>query len=398
MAVTPEKTLLVLAACLFVLLGYFLVERILLSRRLRRIPLRICVTGTRGKSTVARLIASTLREAGFTVMAKTTGSKPVVIFPDGTEKEIVRRGKPSILEQKKILKLAVRTGAQALVAEMMSIRPECMRVESVKIFGPRVLAVTNVRLDHLDDMGRIKSEIAASLAAAVPENGTVFIPEEEFYPVFQETAEKGGSRVVRVSQRRLDAEWTGRDFPENIRLTLAVAEFLGIREDVTRACIEKARPDFGGLKIWKIPAGDSGRERFLVSAFAANEPESTGKVLEILRRKIPDSPRKLIALLNLRADRGDRTEQWLRAFNEGFFDSFERIVLAGDQTKPLSKKMANNKCSKAKVSTIPRRQADRVTAELLALAGEGGVVVGMGNMGGLGAALIDHWAGVGVPA
>ncbi len=36
---------------------------------------------------MTRLIAACLREAGYSVLAKTTGSKPIIIFPDGEEKE-----------------------------------------------------------------------------------------------------------------------------------------------------------------------------------------------------------------------------------------------------------------------------------------------------------------------
>jgi hypothetical protein len=46
---------------LCLLFFYFALERLLFERRLRRIPLRLAVTGTRGKSTVTRLIAGALR-------------------------------------------------------------------------------------------------------------------------------------------------------------------------------------------------------------------------------------------------------------------------------------------------------------------------------------------------
>ena len=60
------------------LLGLFLFltfERLLLEQRLRKIPLRISVTGTRGKSAVVRMLASVLREDGRRVVAKTTGAQ-----------------------------------------------------------------------------------------------------------------------------------------------------------------------------------------------------------------------------------------------------------------------------------------------------------------------------------
>src|SRR5450631_4519454 len=61
-------------------------------RHLRAVPLRIHVAGTRGKSTTTRLIAAGLRAGGRRVMAKTTGTEPRLIGPDGTEAPWRRRG------------------------------------------------------------------------------------------------------------------------------------------------------------------------------------------------------------------------------------------------------------------------------------------------------------------
>ena len=44
------------------------------KRSLNLIPLRIHVNGTRGKSSVTRLIAAGLREGGMRTFAKTTGT------------------------------------------------------------------------------------------------------------------------------------------------------------------------------------------------------------------------------------------------------------------------------------------------------------------------------------
>src|SRR5712691_4535149 len=68
-------------------------------RHLRAVPVRIHVAGTRGKSTTTRLIAAGLRAGGRRVVAKTTGSQPRLILPDGSEAAWPRRGPASVREQ-----------------------------------------------------------------------------------------------------------------------------------------------------------------------------------------------------------------------------------------------------------------------------------------------------------
>ncbi|MBC6948955.1 poly-gamma-glutamate synthase PgsB, partial [candidate division KSB1 bacterium] len=62
---------LIFATIVFLL--YLIYERISLNRHRNAIPLRISMTGTRGKSSVVRMLASVLREDGKKVIAKTTG-------------------------------------------------------------------------------------------------------------------------------------------------------------------------------------------------------------------------------------------------------------------------------------------------------------------------------------
>ena len=153
-----------ISACFVTLLLYLAGESRRLRRALRRVPLRVAVTGTRGKSGVTRLIAAGLRESGARVLAKTTGSRPALILPDGTEQELPRRGgPPSIREQVRLAGLAAGLKADALVVEMMSVGEECLLTESRRILRPEILALTNVRLDHVDVMGRSREDIARTL-------------------------------------------------------------------------------------------------------------------------------------------------------------------------------------------------------------------------------------------
>jgi poly-gamma-glutamate synthase PgsB/CapB len=380
---------------------YFFVERFILNKEVQRIPLRICVTGTRGKSSVTRLIAASLREAGLAVLARTTGSKPVIIFPDGEEKEIKRRGSPSILEGKKVLRKGAEHQAQALVLELMSIHPECGYYESVQMFKPHILVITNVRLDHLAQMGTSKEDIARSFASSIPENGTVFVPQGEFFPVFKEVAERMSSTIIQIPggyfTEYLQSKNNLPSFEpeENIQLSLAVAEFLGIDKKVALQGMIKAQPDFGSLKTWTVDLGSPPRCWHLVSCFAANDPESTQFVLSRLLKKKLFNGKKMIGLLNLRGDRGDRTLQWLKALKDEAFPEIRKFFFIGDHAHVLKRRLKLS--GKTELCVSKPRAPQKIMAEIAEKVNAEAVLIGMGNMGGLGKELVGYWENIGKP-
>src|SRR5688572_3631475 len=102
------------------LVGAGAAELVVHRRNLRKIPIRVHVNGTRGKSSVTRLIAGALRESGTVTCAKTTGTLARFIQPDGKELPIYRPAGPNVLEQKRMVALAAAHEARALVIECMA--------------------------------------------------------------------------------------------------------------------------------------------------------------------------------------------------------------------------------------------------------------------------------------
>jgi len=359
------------------------------------------VTGTRGKSTLTRFIAASLRESGLSVLGKTTGSKAVIILPDGKEEEIPRKGLPTILEEKKVLGQGASLGVKALVTELMSIRPESSFVESQRILRPQILVITNARLDHREEMGRTKPEIALSLASTIPPAATVFLPEEEFYPEFEGAADKVKAKIIRVKKNGT-GEWGKSEgisplfyFEENLRLALAVSEHLGVPKEVARRGIIKAEPDFGSLRIWEAELGTPPSPWLLVSAFAANDPESTGLILARLKERHFLSGKRLVGILNFRQDRGDRTLQWLSALERGYFSGFSKLFSVGAHVHAL--RMRRRSDLLPSLTPLAAKSAPAVMEKIGEGIPGGAVLVGIGNMAGLGAALVEHWAKIGRP-
>jgi poly-gamma-glutamate synthase PgsB/CapB len=322
------------------------------------------------------------------VLGKTTGSKPCLILPDGKEKEIQRRGHPTILEGKKVLKVASQAGVHAAVLEMMSISPESLYTETIRMMKPHILVITNVRTDHVDELGKHRDEIARSFASAIPKKSTVFIPEEEFHPVFQKSAEKAGANLIFVPPE-LSENVPACEFEQNFRLTLAVVEFLRKDRDKAYRAALRAAPDFGGLKVWKAKKDSSLDGWFFVSAFAANDPETTKDVLVKLEKRGLFAGKKRIGLLNLRKDRGGRTMQWWDALQEEKAFEFDRLVFIGEHALALRDKLKRR--LKPEITAFRGKKPEDLIARIANLEKDKAVVFGMGNMGGIGRQLVDYW-------
>ena len=117
----------------------------------------VYVNGIRGKSTTTRLIEAGLREAGYKVFCKTTGTLPMVIGVDGVERPLKRRGRANIREQLDILHRAALEGAEILVIECMAVDPVLQHVSQHRMVRADVGVITNVRLDHTAEMQQLRT-------------------------------------------------------------------------------------------------------------------------------------------------------------------------------------------------------------------------------------------------
>lgn len=389
---------------LLIFLIYLGVESYGIQRRIKKIPGRIAISGIRGKSSLTRLIASGLRGEGLKVMAKTTGSKPVLIYPDGREEEIRRRGPASILEQKKLIQWAVAEGADFLVSEMMSIQPECLRAEGRYLLRPGVMVLSNFRVDHTEFLGHNKEEVARKMMAAVPAGTVVFLPEEELRPWMAILARNRGFELKVVGKSSETASLSEilpyPEFEPNLRLALAVLEYLGISGARIRSAWSSLRPDYGRPRVWKIEYNKN-QFFYFVSLFAANDPESSLLALEFITHRMGWQGNPKIGLLSLRADRGDRTAQWADFLKSGKANFLDMLILTGPRARALRLKIRKSLAKAGRdVQLILARRPEASLEEIIRMVKEcqkarpascpDCLVFGLGNIGGFGSQLIDY--------
>ena len=314
---------------LSIVLIYLVLEKVLYRRRLRRIPLRIHVNGTRGKTTVTCLTAELLRRAGIRTLAKTTGDHPVLILPDGRPMPIRRRGPARIHEQMRVVRRAAREGAQAVVLECMALEPQLQEVSEQAMVRSSIGVITNVRPDHFEVMGGGVDGVADALSRTIPNGGALVTESGPYEGLFRERAGTRGAAVCVAEAARPLAAAGAADpiLLENLALVRAI----GLKAGLPSAQVDDLLQDMAarGAQRSIRYAGTGSRRIGLIDAFSANDTVSTARVqAALLSSGEMDYPRPVVALLNTRADRPLRT----LAFAEFIAGQtcYQAIVLAGD--------------------------------------------------------------------
>lgn len=280
---------------------FLFVESFLLRRARKRLRHVVHVNGTRGKSSVTRLIDAGLRAGGYRVMSKTTGTLPLLLNLEGAQEPVRRRFHTAdIREQAALLRRAAREGAQVLVLECMAVSPELQYASEHKMLHADVGVITNARRDHGDQMGDSREEVLSALMNTVPENGTVYTADQAIYPSLAVRAQALHSHAVLAQTQGItDAH------PDNAAVALAVCQALGVERETALKGFARVQPDPYAERLIEKDGC------LILDALSANDADSTLQMLAAARERAGwDKP--LSMLICCRSDRPARTEEMLR--------------------------------------------------------------------------------------
>ncbi len=363
-----------------------LLEYVGLVQARRKLRIRIHVNGTRGKSSVTRLLASALTEAGIPTFAKTTGTLPRMLFPDRSELPVFRPAKANIIEQEKTIRIAAQSQAEALVLECMALQPLLQSICELKIVRSTHTVITNARPDHLDVMGPTAADVAAALSGMVAVRGKVFTCEQEHLGVIQaacadrrsELVAVGPEQHAQVTEQEL-ASFKYTEHAENVALVLAVCEDLGIDREVALRGMHKAPPDPGAMTTHYLDF--FGRQLVFYNGFAANDPISTERIWRLALSQQPGVSSR-IAIFNCRSDRADRSAQLAEALAKWPMPDW--IVLMGSGTQAFARHATRAGVDAGRLVFVEGQRVEEIFERLVEIAGPSAMLMGMGNIGGQG--------------
>jgi len=225
---------------------------------------------------------------------------------------------------------------------------------------------------------------------------TVFLPETDNHASFRSEALRCGARLLTVATgssaplMQAAPDLFKLEFSDNLDLVNAIATHLGISRGIIIDGIRKARHDLGKLRIWRHRPDDGDRTCYLVNAFAANDPDSTFRVLSKAGDLLKSDTSNIIGILNLRADRVPRTVQWISVLKSGAMGRFARLFVTGDSAALVRRRLQG-------VHVLKAASPEKMMQIVCSGAPDGSLIFGFGNVKGSGKLLIEYWSRIGEP-
>ena len=360
-------------------------------KSLSLIPLRIHVNGTRGKSSVTRLVAAGLREGGLRTFAKTTGTAPRVIDSEGKDRIIHRLRLPSIGEQVRLLRYFSVQKPDAVVIECMAVQPQYQWIAEHKMVKSHIGVITNVRPDHLDEMGPTEEDVAHSLCNTVPVNSVLITGEDQKPDILREVAKQNSTRFIKsdessIQKKELDG-FSYMEHPSNIAVALDVCKQVGVNRSTALKGMHKVQPDAGALVAWNLDI-DNKNVRF-VNGMAANDPVSTLQIWNFISERFVTDEETTCIFFNSRDDRPVRTRQMIEL-------TFEKIkpdyfFIRGDKVKKIIDTFGKTS-SKTSIDIIGLEQPLEDVISSLKNLPNNSLVYAIGNQVGAGQEILENIA------
>lgn len=237
--------------------------------------IRILVTGTRGKSSLVRLLHAGLLSLGLRAYARITGVLPRSLTPTGIR--VIHRDSPVNFREMHWWLKTLPPDTEAVIMENSAVSPE-FQPAAAKWLNPTLIVITNTRPDHQDAWGYARDSAYTAIMKGVPEN--VPVVHGENMPVCADYRE------------------------QNIMLALEALRMSGV--EVAREVLERVPPDVADFRI--LCDGEGGE--LTACAFSANDVEST----EMLFTLTGWDSREVTMLYHHRQDRQARFRvfmQWI---------------------------------------------------------------------------------------
>jgi len=279
------------------------------------IPLKILVTGSRGKSSLVRLIHSALLANGVNAYGRITGVIPRELSPNG-DVQILRSSGGHVEEMKWWLS-SLPSDVGGIVLENSAVSADLQGLASIWM-KPEVTVITSVDPDHQEAWGPSEEDAAGVLSNGVERGSVVILGSGlEKKDFLVDTLLSKGCRMINAKV----PEGSMLDHRKrNKALALEVCSFFGLDLEIFARAMEDLPSDIADFQIFSV----NGRE--LAFAFSVNDLRNTQELF----KNLGWSHEETVLIYNHRKDRSAR----LKSFRSWIVDnSWHSVFITG--SRPL---------------------------------------------------------------
>ena len=371
------------------LIIYGAIEYQIHQKHLKAIPTRIHINGTRGKSSVTRLIGAGLRAGGLKTITKVTGTFPRIILADGSEAIVHRKEQANILEQLDIIKFCSKQQADVLIIECMALQPIYQKITEHQMIKADIGVITNIRLDHLDVMGPTLDNVAEAICSTIPKKTKLFTSEDRYLNYMKKIADKRKTTLINSDPNTISDEdikgFTYIEHKDNVALALDICASLGVDRGIALTEMKRSIPDEGVLRRFTV--NEEGKRIHFYNALAANDPESTIMIWNAIKGQ-SDEDEHMMFLLNTRQDRQDRAIRLVDMMSKLDYSS---IGLIGESLDMVVNMCLKQDIEKHKVHGIGAKSTEEQYNDLCRVSEIKTTIIAIGNMGAGGSELSEYF-------
>lgn len=309
------------------------------------------MTGTRGKSTLVRLLTGAFRTEGIPCWSRITGVIPTEFSPAGARR--IERSAPANIGELKWWLGRIPSDVAAVVVENSAVSPELQGL-AARWLRPHLVVWINALSDHQEVWGPGKEAARGVLLRGIPPATPCLLGPELFEDMRLRTALEGRDCP-------LFGVGAGGDVLD--QLALEALRLTGV--DCPSIDHDRVPRDPGAFRVIGMEGGQ------LAFAFSANEPETT----EALWMNLGWNAAETTLLFNHRRDRSGRLRAFL-AFLER--EDWREVLITG--SRPL------RHLTRARFLPLSS------TGEMGELVRSRGNVFGCGNVAGLPLRLMEERA------
>src|SRR5699024_68403 len=166
----------------------------------------------------------------------------------------------------------------------MAVNPDYQIIFQKDLVKANIGVIVNVMEDHMDVLGPTLDEVAQAFTATIPYKGHLIVMKDDYTPFFAKVAKRRKTQLIVVDMDEVPVSdlinFEYNVFQDNVVILMDVVVALGLVRFTVLIGMLNAQTDVVSVELNLFNANEI--KNIYVNAFAANEPQSTKAILNLV--------------------------------------------------------------------------------------------------------------------